>query len=77
MSERDRVIHQLSNGRWIVAHWIESAGQWHAPMNAHERRVTGAHTYFARSLEKLGVHSYAHRKGAVVFARKHYQKDIR
>jgi hypothetical protein len=52
-------IYQLENGRYVVAEYNEKNGQYTAPMNERERKVTGCHTYFAGNLEGLGVHSYS------------------
>ena len=57
-------VHQLASGRWVVATWNESANQWHAPMTARERKATGCHTYFARTLEGLGCTSYVEKRTA-------------
>lgn len=60
-----RYVHQLDNGRWIVAYEDEKTGQWYAPMTEDERRLTGCDTYFAGSIERLNCTSYATRRTAV------------
>ncbi len=58
-------IHQLANGRWVIATWSEQTNQWTAPMTALERKVTGCYAYFAKTLEGLGATSYYSKKAAV------------
>lgn len=66
-------VHQLGNGRWIVARWIPGAGQYQAPMTAEERRITGCHTYCARYLDNLGGgYRYGRRSDALARARRVY-----
>lgn len=69
-------VHQLANGRWVVAEWIDSANQYHAPMTEAEKKATGCHTYFARTLEGLGCTSYAHKSSAIRRARQAYAYRI-
>jgi len=57
-------VHQLKNGRWVVAQWVESANQYQAPMTAEEKKATGCHAYFAKTLEGLGCTSYASKSSA-------------
>jgi len=61
--------YQLENGRWIIANYNEQNGQYTAPMNEQERKLTGCHTYFAGRLEGLGVHSYSRKSSAVKWAK--------
>jgi hypothetical protein len=73
---RDESVQQLSNGRWVVAEWDEGAGMYYAPMTALERRVTGCHTYCARSVDNLcGGYTYARRSDALRRARKVWEED--
>lgn len=71
MNIEDRV-HQLANGRWVVAEWVESANQYQAPMTQAEQEATGCGTYYAKSLEGLGCTSYASRDSAVRRAKQVY-----
>lgn len=71
----EKYLHQLGDGRWVVAYWSEANGQWYAPMTEAERRATGCHTYFARTLEGLGCTSYASRRAAADRAWKLYGPD--
>jgi hypothetical protein len=69
------VVHQLKDGRWVVARWDEKANQWQAPMTAQEAKATNCSAYFAKGpngLERLGCTSYAQRSGAVRRAKQTY-----
>lgn len=61
-------------GRYAAAQWVESAGQWQAPMTDRARRLTGCHTVFARKLSGIFgspcVATYATRRGARAALRK-------
>ena len=57
-------IYRLNNGRYIVARYDDRNGAYYAPMNKEEKRLTGCHTYTARWIEGLGVHSYSTRSAA-------------
>ena len=57
-------IYQLQNGRYIVARYDDQNGQYYAPMDDREKKLTGCCTYFAGSIEALGVHSYSTRSAA-------------
>lgn len=63
-------IYKLENGRYIVAEYNESTGQYTAPMNEHEQKSTGCRLYYAGKLEHLGVHSYSTRQAAKRWARR-------
>lgn len=56
--------YQLKNSRWIVAEYDEKSGQYTAPMNERECKLTGCFAYCSGSLEGLGVHSYSSKAGA-------------
>lgn len=59
-------VHQLPNGRWIVAQ--HHNGQWIASMTPRAQRVTGCSQVFARTLAGVNdgnVATYATRAGAV------------
>ena len=50
--DQDRPPNIHENGDYyVVAVWVESAGQYQAPLDAESRRLTGCHTEFARSLD--------------------------
>ena len=69
-------VHQLSNGHWIVARWVERAAQYHAPMTIAERRLTGCHTWYARNVDNLGGgYVYTRRPDALRRARIIYGED--
>ena len=57
-------IYKLENGRYIVARYDENKGSYYAPMNSEEKKLTGCHTYTARGIEGLGVHSYSTKSAA-------------
>ncbi len=71
-----RYVHQLANGRYVVAYFDEQSAQWYAPMTPAERRVTGCHTYFARIIDNLGCTSYISRRAAIDRARKLYGPEF-
>jgi hypothetical protein len=71
-SERECIVHQLSNGRWIVATWNDSANRWESPTSNKTYRATNLYARVARTLEALGADSYATRAGAVRRARREY-----
>jgi len=51
MSE-NRAANIHKNGSYfVVCVWVESAGQYQAPLDAEERSLTGCHTEFARNLD--------------------------
>lgn len=66
------LVHQLENGRWIVAY---QSGDWYAPMTDRERKATGCHTLFAKRIEDLGATSYAHRSDALRRARQYLRSQ--
>jgi hypothetical protein len=71
---RNEDVQQLADGRWIVARWVERAAQYQAPMTRDERRITGCHTYCARSVDNLGGgYVYQRRGDAVRRARRVYE----
>lgn len=67
-------VQELSNGRWVVARWHENAAQYQAPMTVLEKRITGCHTYCARSVDNLGGgYIYKRRSDALRRARAVYE----
>jgi len=59
-------VHQLPNGRWVVAEYRHSEKRWYAPMTYEEMQLSpGATMYFARTLEGLGATSYETREQAL------------
>lgn len=50
--DQDKPPNIHENGdHYVVAVWVESAGQYQAPLDAETCRLTGCHTEFARSLD--------------------------
>ena len=69
-------VHQLSNGRWVVARWAERAAQYQAPTTTAERRVTGCHTYYADTIDGIsGGYTYSRRADALRRARDVYEEN--
>ena len=69
-------VQQRTDGRWIVAVWNERNAQYTAPMTALEKRVTGAHTWSARTVDGLGDvgYIYSRRSDALRRARLVYDE---
>lgn len=51
-------------GGYQIGYYDSRSGQYTRPMNAHERRITGCHTFYARSPEGLGGTVYSSRASA-------------
>lgn len=62
------------NGRYALARWVESAGQYQAPMTREARRLTGCHTVSSRTkagiFASANVHIYSTRRVALAAARR-------
>lgn len=57
MNEQPNIYeYEDSKGRtcYAVCHWVESAAQYQAPLDAETRRLTGCHTEFARIPAGIG-----------------------
>ena len=52
-------IHEVTPGTYAVCVWVESSGQFQAPLDAETRKLTGCHAEFARSLHGFGGMSLA------------------
>lgn len=76
MSKYGEYVHQLSNGRWVVAEWIEELNEYQAPMTRLEQHLTGCNTYTARRIDNLGCTSYATRASAMNRARRVFADDV-
>lgn len=65
-SDMNEQIHEVSEGRWVIARWHEPQAQWQTSVSREE--TGGFHLAFARSLETLaklaGVHVYRTRDAA-------------
>jgi len=71
-------VQRRTDGRWVVAVWVERAAQYQAPMTAAERRLTGCHTHCARTVDGLGGgYWYARRADALRRARQLYGPEGR
>lgn len=62
-------VHQLSNGRWVVAEWYAQQGLWVAPVTQRERNRYGEGDLQGKRLDDLICPSYASAEGA--FRRAH------
>ena len=81
-SKWNRFVHE-HNGRWIVANYVESANQYHAPMTPEGSEATGCHTAISRDIKALAhspnIYSYRCRPSALRLAKQlwpfpqHYQ----
>jgi len=70
-------VQRLADGRWIVATWNGQTAQYLAPMTARERRLTGCHTLYARTVDGLrGGYIYRQRSSALRRARQLYGYDV-
>jgi len=73
MVHTDRYVQRLADGRWIVATRSWQAGEYLAPMTIPERKLTGCHTWTARSVDNLGGgYVYKRRADALRRARQLY-----
>lgn len=68
-------VHQLKNGRWIVAHWSDAHSEWQSS-NIERVPFQGYVYSVARSLEGLasvGIRTYSTRASAGRAARRVYE----
>lgn len=72
--ELDDVVHEMLDGRWIVAHWDERSNQWRSS-NIRQKPFDSYTFTTSNTLEglaRMGIRTYQSRSGAVNAARKHY-----
>lgn len=74
---RNEDVQQLSNGRWVVAKWVEQAAQYQAPMDdAGCRANPGASLSFAGTPDGLcSPYTYKRRSDALRRAREVYGEN--
>lgn len=81
MSEFQNLVHKLENGKWTVAEYDESKGQWSRPMTAAESKRTGAHTVVmacGRDVNKFAAYhgpQLASKQSAIRYAKRVYAED--
>ena len=67
----DQVVHQLENGKWVVAVHDWEKGQWYSPVSESVKAKTNCSSYFASTLAHLGADTYATRSAAIKAAKRH------